>query len=297
MAQWKGKSKGTSAGYRIFVILIRNAGLSSGYFLLRFVALYYFFFSGKTSKPILDFYRNKLGYSRNKALRSLYNNYYALGQSLIDKVAIMAGINTHFTFNFDGEDHLREIANQKKGGLFLSGHLGNWEAAGQLLKRLNTTINIVMYDGEDEQIKQYMNEVSGEKSFKIIYVRKDLSHIYEITRVLAENEVVCMHADRFLPGNKTVTSNFFGEPAQFPEGPFLLALKLKVPVVYVYAFKESTRHYHFFSTPIKYFDSKKGDTVQKVADDYAGDLENMTRQYPEQWFNYYNFWKDDNNSK
>jgi len=25
--------------------------------------------------------------------------------------------------------------------------------------------------------------------------------------------------------------------------------------------------------------------------DYANDLEGMVKQYPEQWFNYYDFWK------
>jgi predicted LPLAT superfamily acyltransferase len=214
-----------------------------------------------------------------------------LGQTLIDKVALMSGADTNFTFTFEGEENLKEMVKQRKGGLLLSGHLGNWEAAGHLLKRLNTRINVVMYDGEDEEIKKYVNEITSNKSFNIIFVREDLSHIYEITEVLNNNEIVCIHADRFLPGNKTITANFFNHPARFPEGPFLLALRLNVPVVYVYAFKETSSHYHFFSTELKNFDRKNGDSVQMVADDYATHLEMMTRKYPEQWFNYYDFWK------
>jgi len=240
---------------------------------------------------VLDFYKNKLHLSKSKALLNLYKNYNLLGQSLIDKVALLSGLKTNFTLNFDGEENLHEMISRGKGGLLMSGHLGNWEAAGHLLKRLNTTVNIVMYDGEDEHIKQYMNQVTGKKTFNIIYVKKDLSHIYEISSVLAANEIVCIHADRFLPGNKTISSQFFGEQAQFPEGPFLLALKLKVPVTYVYAFKESKSHYHFFSTAIKNFDSRAGDSVQTVVNDYASHLELMTRKYPTQWFNYYNFWQ------
>lgn len=291
MSQWKGKSKGTSAGYKIFVFLIRATGLSGAYFLLRFVSLYYFFFSSQTSKPILEFYTTKLHFNRKKALLSLYKNYTLLGQSLIDKVALLSGTKTNFTFDFDGEENLHEMTRRKKGGLLLSGHLGNWEAAGHLLKRLNTIVNIVMYDGEDAQIKDYLSQVTGKKSFNIIYVKKDLSHIYEISNVLAANEIVCIHADRFLPGNKTVTADFFNQPARFPEGPFLLALKLKVPVVYVYAFKESKTHYHFYSTGIKNFDSRSGDSVQSIVSDYASSLERMTLKYPTQWFNYYNFWQ------
>ena len=291
MSRWQGKSKGTSAGYKIFVFLINTAGLKGAYFLLRFVTLYYFFFSPSTSHYILDLYRNILKFSITKSWAGLYRNYYNLGQTLIDKVAIMSGAKTNFTFHFDGEEHLRAMIAGKKGGLLLSGHLGNWEAAGHLLKRLNTRIHIVMFDGEDAQIKQYMEEVTGPKTFNIIFVKNDLSHIFKINEALALNEVVCMHADRFLPGNKTITTNFFGKPAQFPEGPFLLALKLNAPVAFVYAFKEGSQHYHLYSTPIMTYNSREGDTVQRVVTEYSKSMEEMTRAYPEQWFNYYNFWQ------
>lgn len=291
MSAWQGKSKGTSAGYRIFVFLIRTAGKKGAYLLLRFVAFYYFLFSFKSSSVIYHFYRSALGTGRLKSLAMIYRNYYLLGQCLIDKIALMSEADTNYTFDFEGENHLREMVSLGKGGILLSGHLGNWEAAGHLLKRLNTRINVVMFDGEDEQIRKYVNEVTGEKKFNIIFIRKDLSHIYRITEALGRNELVCMHADRFLPGNKTVAVNFFGQPARLPEGPFLLALKLRVPVTYVFAFKETDTHYHFFSTELKNFDGSKGHNVQTVADDYASLLMRMTQRYPLQWFNYYNFWK------
>ena len=290
MARWQGKSKGTSAGYKIFVFLLKTTGLKGSYIVLRFVTLYYFFFSPSTSRHILTLYRNILNFSKSKAWLGTYRNYYNLGQALIDKVAIMAGIKTNFTFEFEGEAHLHTMISGKKGGLLLSGHLGNWEAAGHLLKRLNTRIHIVMFDGEDAQIKEYIDSVTGPKNFNVILVKNDLSHIYKISEALSMNEVVCMHADRFLPGNKTLTTNFFGQPAKFPEGPFILALKLKAPVVFVYAFKEGSNHYHLYSTDIKQYSSASGDTMQSILSEYAVSMEEMTKKYPYQWFNYYNFW-------
>lgn len=47
MSQWQGKSKGTSAGYRIFVFLIRTTGKKGAYLLLFPVVFYYFLFHGK----------------------------------------------------------------------------------------------------------------------------------------------------------------------------------------------------------------------------------------------------------
>ena len=299
MSAWHGKSKGTPLGYHIFVWILKTFGVLPAYLLLRFVALYYFFFSFKASRQIYLLYRRKLGYNWFSSITKVYKNYFLLGQSIIDKVVIMSGIKNNFTFDFDGEENLRKIAAMKKGGILLSAHIGNWDVAGHLFKRLETPINIVLYDGEDEQIKQYLDGVTGKRSVNIIVIKKDLSHIYAISDAFSKNELVCMHADRFLEGNKTTTSNFLGAPASFPIGPFQLAATFKVPVSFVFAVKESKLHYHLFSSEIKDYSAVgKKELIPQMLLDYAAEMEKKVKQYPEQWFNYYNFWEqkaDDNN--
>lgn len=292
MPSWQGKSKGTTFGYSIFVAVIKKFGVRPAYTLLAVVAFYYFLFSFKTSKIIYGFYRKRLRYGRFSSLLKLYRNYYRLGQTLIDKIAIMSGAAVNFTFNFDGEENLRQITALQKGGLLLSAHIGNWEIAGYLLKRLNTRINIVMFDGEHQKIKEYLKSVTGETTAKIIVIKNDLSHIFEINEALKNNELVCMHADRFVEGNKTIETDFLGSPAKFPLGPFLLAAKFRVPVAFVFALKETTFHYHFFSTEAKdYSMYEKDESVAQMLKGFAKAMEEKVKTYPEQWFNYYDFWK------
>ncbi len=299
MPAWHGKSKGTPLGYRIFVWILKTFGVLPAYFLLRFVVLYYFFFSFKASRQIYRLYRRKLGYNRFSSIIKVYKNYFLLGQGIIDKVVLMSGIKNNFSFDFDGEENLRKIAAMGKGGILLSAHIGNWDVAGHLFTRLQTPINIVLYDGEDEQIKQYLEGVTGKRNVNIIVIKKDLSHIYAISDAFSKNELVCMHADRFLEGNKTMTSNFLGEPARFPMGPFLLASTFKVPISFVFAVKESNLHYHLFASEIKeYTDVYRNEVLPQMLMDYSAAMEKKVKQYPEQWFNYYNFWEqktDDNN--
>lgn len=290
MSAWQGRSKGNAFGYRLFIYVLRTFGIRPAYFVLAFVVFYYYLFSHKSSRAILYFFR-RMGFGRARSLVMLYRNYYLLGQTLIDKMSVMANIKDTFRFDFEGEEYLREMVAQKKGGLLLSAHAGNWEAAGHLLQRINARIHIVMYDGENEEIKNYMDSVTGDKNFEVIFVKDDLSHIYKINAALANNDIVCIHADRFRPGNKTLSAPFFGEEALFPEGPFLLALKLRVPVAFVYAFKDSATHYHFYSSELQYFYHDKTCTMQDILRTFTGSLESMLRKYPEQWFNYYNFWK------
>jgi predicted LPLAT superfamily acyltransferase len=292
MSLWQGKSKGTRFGYRIFVWVLKKFGVLPAYLLLRFVVVYFFLFSFKSSRQILYLYHRKLGYSRLSSLARLYKNYYLLGQSIIDKVVVMSGIKNKFSFHFDGEDNLRKIAALQRGGILLSAHIGNWDVAGHLLKRLDTRINIVLFDGEHEKIKQYLNGVTGKRNVNIIVIKNDLSHIYKISEAFKNNELVCMHADRFMEGNKTLTGDFLGEKARFPLGPFLLAYKFKVPVSFVFAMKESPLHYHFFASEMKeYQHLEKEAALQEMLDNFSNEMGNKIKKYPEQWFNYYNFWQ------
>jgi predicted LPLAT superfamily acyltransferase len=121
-----------------------------------------------------------------------------MGQTLIDRIVILSGMPNRFSFDFEGEEQLRDMVAGGQGGLLLSGHIGNWEIAGHLLQRLGTRIHIVMFDGEDRQIKKYLESVTGESFANLIIIRDDISHIYQISEALRQGDLVCMHADRFV---------------------------------------------------------------------------------------------------
>jgi len=291
MDSWQGKSKGTPLGYSIFVFILKWLGVMPAYFVLYLVAGWYFVFSRSSNRHMLFYFRQILGYDKWKAWRKLYRNYYIFGQTLLDKVVMMAGIWHAFTFDFDGEEHLHQMVRNGKGGLLISAHMGNWEIAGQLLDRLDARFSVVMYDAEHEKIKDYLEQAVGKRKMNVIVVKDDISHIYAINEALRNNELVCMHGDRFLPGNKTVQTSFLGREALLPYGPFLLASAFRVPVSYVFAFKETKKHYHFFaSAPTTYHHLPKPELIPTMLRDYVGQMEEKIKRYPEQWFNYYNFW-------
>jgi predicted LPLAT superfamily acyltransferase len=292
MSSWKGKSKGKPLGYRIFVFVLKIGGVLPAYLLLRFVTLYYLLFSYKSTKSTFNYFHKRLNYSVIKSVYKVYINYNLLGQTLIDKVVIMSGIPNKFTFNLDGIDNLRHIAALKKGGLLLTAHIGNWETARHLLNKIDARINVVIFDGEDEGIKDYMESVVGKSVLNLIIIKDDMSHIFEISNAFLNDELVCMPADRFLENNKTTTMKFLGADARFPLGPFMLAAKFQVPVSFVYGMKESTFHYHFFASEVKeYPDLEQDVVVQQMMTDFVEDMELKVKKYPEQWYNYYDFWQ------
>jgi predicted LPLAT superfamily acyltransferase len=292
MAEWEGRSQGSTLGYRIFVWLLKTGGLKPAYALLHFVTIYYRLFVPRAVRPLRYLYEQRMGFSRRQASKLISRNLIVFGQTLIDKIAILSGMRSAFQHvNLEGTQRIVDTLKEGKGGLVVSAHLGNWEVAGQLLDMLDVPINIVMYDGEGEAMKQYMEQFDSNRSFKIIYIKEDLSHIYEMSAALARNELICLHADRFRPGNRTMEHEFLGEKALFPAGPFILAAKLRAPVCFVFAFKEGNFRYRYYSYPAKTYEGRGTAGMELMLDDYVALLEEKLRQYPDQWFNYYDFWQ------
>ena len=284
--KWKGRSRGTLLGYKIFVFLIRYAGLSGAYFLLVFVASYFMIFSSADRNTIYKFYRKKLAYGRLKSVLASYKNFFVFGQTIIDKVAIYSAAKADFTYAFEGQQYLEEIIAAGKGGMIISAHIGNFEVAGHLLRRLNAKINQVTTDAEHARIKDYLNAVMVNQSNSYIVVKNNMTHIFEIDAALKNNELICFTGDRFFDKTKTIPANFLGEEANFPAGPFHLTTRFKIPYSFVFAMKEGARHYHFYATPGKVNEGSVNDMVNE----FTKALEDMVQKYPAQWFNYYDFW-------
>jgi predicted LPLAT superfamily acyltransferase len=151
---------------------------------------------------------------------------------------------------------------------------------------LNFQINLVTSDLEHSTIKNYLESISKKPEVNFIIIKNDLSHIFEINGALARNELVCFTGDRYFEGSKTLTENLLSKEAQFAAGPFLIASRLQVPVVFVYVMKEVNLHYHLYAreATVKHRDEK---ALLKA---YVESIESILKKYPLQWFNYFDFW-------
>ncbi|MBK5212171.1 MAG: lipid A biosynthesis acyltransferase [Flavobacteriaceae bacterium] len=287
--EWEGKSKGTVLGYKIFVFFIRELGVRAAYGLLYPVALYYVFFAGKNTRSIYYYFRKRLKYSASKSLFSIYKSYYIFGKTIIDKAAISSGLKHRFTYECDGVENITNLLDKKQGGIMISAHVGNFEIAEYFFEEIDTRsqISLVTTDAEHQNIKEYMEKVTMRSKIKFILVREDMSHIFEINNALSNGELVCFTGDRYMKGQKVLTESLMGKEANFPAGPFLLASRLNVPVLFVYVMKETNKHYHLYSRQAEV----KNRDAQGLLKKYTESVEWMLKKYPLQWFNYFDFWE------
>lgn len=291
MNQWSGKSKGTILGYQIFVNCIKKLGIRAAYSVLVFVAFYYFVAYPTSFKAMFSYFKNRQNFPFLKAVFAVYKSYFVFGQVLIDKVAISAGLRNKFTFDFDGIDILKQLLSEKKGGILISAHIGNFEIAEKFFAEidLNSQIHIVTVDQEHSVIKEYLESLHTDKpNVQFIYVKEDMSHIFEINNALTNNDLICFTGDRYFGNTKTMEGKLLDAEALFPAGTFMLASRLKAPVAFVYVMKESNLHYHLYTRRAPDF---KHRDAQAVLNAYTESVENMLKKYPYQWFNYFDFWK------
>lgn len=218
-----------------------------------------------------------------------------MGEILIDKVALSAGIAGDFDYDNEGEHFIHQFIREGKGCILIGGHIGSWDIAAFFL-HIRTKVNVVMYQNEKAQIQAVLDQAKGTNQVNIIPMSNDMSYLIEVKNALDRNEVVCFNADRFIRGDKTMTFHFLGEKAHFPTGVYQIAAKLKSPIACIAGVKKSKRKYQFYCEPIPYKPltrNKQEDNAifHGMVKQYVLFFERITRQYPLQWFNHFNFWK------
>lgn len=294
MANWEGKTRGGQFGYMFFIKLIKHLGISAAYVFLAFVVIYFIPFAPKATASTWRYSRHILKLGVFRSVLMLFRNYYRLGQILIDKIAIGGGMVEKYKFKFEHYQEFLDVLNSEQGVVMIGGHIGNWEIGAPFFGDYGKKINIVMYDAEHQKIKEMLEKNSTGHDYKVIPVNNDnLTHVFQITEALNNHEYVCFQGDRYVNAEKLLTANFMGRDAQFPAGPFLLASRLKVPVVFYFAMREKNRTYHYrftMASPVARTKDKKPE--QALLEQYVENFGKVLNEYPEQWFNYYRFWNE-----
>jgi predicted LPLAT superfamily acyltransferase len=289
---WNGKSRGGSFGHLFFILVIKYLGIRAAYFHLFFVVPYFVPFAPKATKAIWRYNRHILKYGKLKAGWMILVSYYRFGQTIIDKVAILNGMANRYKFDFDNYEEFLSVLNSGEGVTIIGAHVGSWEVGAPFFEHYGRKINIVMYDAEYQKIKAAIAKHGGEKNYKVIPLTEDsLESIIRIKAAVNAKEYVCFQGDRYMSDKNVIAANFMGADAKFPSGPFLVASRLRVPVVFYFAMREKNWRYRFYfkvAAPVARTATRKPEEL--LFEQYKRELEAIVSRYPQQWYNFYQFW-------
>jgi Kdo2-lipid IVA lauroyltransferase/acyltransferase len=190
---------------------------------------------------------------------------------------------------------LEDAVARATGAILISPHFGNWELGGLGLADLGRTLNVMTFREPDEQVNQQREQVRNERGIGVIYVdRNDSSPlaVIEAVNALRRNETICLLGDRDGSSN-TVTVPFFGRPTALPAGAAHLALATGAPVIPVFVVLEANGRYATLMEEAIFFHGAPGrnqEAVQEGMTRLAAVFERYIRQYPDQWYNFFDFW-------
>ncbi len=195
-----------------------------------------------------------------------------------------------------GEENLKKALAKGRGVICVTPHLSHWELGGYVLASKGYPINILTLREESQYLSRYEKRLRKKAGMKTIII--DLKErpnfaILEIIKRLRGNEIVAMVADRTHEG-EGIEVEFFGQPTLFPSGPAHLAFETGAAIVPVFVVLErKMKYWGIIQEPIS---MSKGGTkeemIRKCLQEIATSFEKMISQYPDQWFNFFPYWKE-----
>lgn len=276
---------------RSLVAWFRHSPLAVPYFCMAWIVPFYMVFNHKGYISIYRYFRLRHGYGRLKAFLYVYANHFRFGQIIIDRFAMYAG--KRFRVDIVGEEAYNALDRGAAGFVQLSSHVGNYELAGYSLLPKNKSLHVLVFAGETEQVMKGRRAMFGGKRISMVTMAEDMSHIFTLNSRLTEGNIVSIPGDRVFGSPRHVECQLLNAPARLPLGPFALATQRGAEALAVFVMKESTSRYTIYVRRLpRPTASDKRAAAKALAQSFANELGALLRQYPAQWFNFYDFWEE-----
>ena len=187
---------------------------------------------------------------------------------------------------WNGFEHILAARLKGKGGILVTGHVGNWELGAMLLALEGVPLTVVTLEEPATGLTQWREAYRMRLGIKTIPVGADPFSFVEIIAALRRNEFVALLVDRPY-GAAAVPVRFFGAEASFSSAPTLLWQHTGADVIPAFVLQKSGGRYVSLLAPPVPMDADGAANAQRIATVF----ETIVRGNPEQWFNYVPIWK------
>lgn len=286
---WAGTTYGNGWMHKWLIRMLRYSDVRLWYAFVAVCVVPVCLLVNPAQKIIYHYFRKRWHYSKVRAALATYRNFYLFAQVVIDKFAMYAG--KHFNIEIVGNEHFLALASREEGFVQLSAHVGNYEIAGYSLVAEKKRFNALVFGGEKASVMKNRNKMFANTNINMIGIDADMSHLYEINSALANGEIVSMPGDRIFGSEKSIETDLLGATAHLPAGPFRVATMRGLDCLAVNVMKTGAKSYRIYVSPLIYNkQAPRPEQVRGLADSYARELERILTMYPEQWYNYFEFW-------
>lgn len=272
-----------------------------GFRLLLYPVMAYYYLSQAEARAASKQYLRQVSQflpEDERAGLSSFRHFVMFGEILMDKLLVWMGKILRDDVEFETPDAISKIETERKGGIIIVSHLGNFEVCSAVANQVpNLKLTILIYTRHAEKFNRLMKRVSGKTEVEIMQVT-EISPVTAMKlseRVSAGGYVVIAGDRTPVSGQKRVSRvSFLGREAPMPQGAFVLAGLLKCPVYLMFCLKQHDR-YHIYvellAQKLEFGNRKKRlETLDDAVQKFASRLEFYCLKAPLQWFNFFPYW-------
>lgn len=181
----------------------------------------------------------------------------------------------------------------KQGILLLTAHFGNWELLAKTFGLKGYKGSVLARPLDNLYIEKILYRLRTASGNKVIYNRENA--VKNIISALNARGIVGFLPDENASKRIGVFADFFGIKACTMPGMANIAAKTKLPVIPAFIVRineKDSKHRLIIEPPldIKYTGDRKTDTMN-ILKIFNEKIEDIIKQYPEQWFWIHNRWK------
>ncbi len=295
--EWRvAKERGSIVGIKALVVFATTFGRRPAHLVLYAVAFYYALFSARARRSIHRF-RAHLGLDPSFA--AAYRTVLRFAQCSLDALFHMRGKLEHFHVTRNGHHHLEALRESGQSAILLGAHLGSIYALRTQSRAEDLPLVPVVYTKNAKRFNQVLEELDPTSTTRLIEIGDggDVDFMLAIRERAEEGALIAILGDRTQPGAKTVEVEFLGDKALLPAGPYVLASVLRLPVYFTVGLYRGGGHYELHCVPfaerVVLPRGGREKAIAVYAQRYADLLAEMARSAPDNWFNFFDFWKRD----
>jgi lauroyl/myristoyl acyltransferase len=191
----------------------------------------------------------------------------------------------------EGWERFEAVRRSRRGTLLLTAHMGNPEVGAVAMGKHFEPVHVLYWRDRFATAEKFRTRMRLKGNVYGIPVDATPLSVVPALRVLREGGLLAAHGDRDF-NDQGWPVPFFGAPAKFPPGPFLLAARSEAVVIPMFFLVERDRRFHvILEEPIEFSGEENVEAcVHAGLERWVRILEHRIRANPEQWFCFYPFW-------
>lgn len=285
--------RGALLGIRFVFFLATAFGRWPARQFIRLVAFWYRLFDRKIVRASRQWLT--VVHGRPPGWWEVYGHIRRFSNVTLDRVFLLKNKVRAFTITRTGDENLARLHADNQGAILLGAHLGSFEAMRLGGVEDGVRINIVGHFENAKMVNALFQKLNPGAAERVIHVGMDpMTLMVTIQNRLERGELVAMLADRVGLRERSVTVDFFGRPARFSAGPFLLAAALKVPIYLTFGLYHEPNRYDLYCEPfvdrVRLPRKRRAEALRELVQAYADKVQEYALKAPDNWFNFFDFW-------